>query len=137
MSRYKLTSPDMEDVPAFDDLGKAVMAYTRLVTAGVPAVLTDEDTLRGMPNVVAEYEGRPNHQPGAALPVAYDETELHWTEASWYAKGFIACAGALSPFDPQSDPGEFADWYIAQAEYPNIGQAWSVWTEQRRKETGR
>lgn len=137
--RYLLTSPEMEQVPPFASIRDAVMAYTRVVTSGSPAQLSDLTVLPGLPGYkVAEYEGRPDRTPAPnPLGVVYDETEVDWTQALYYAKGFVACVGALSPFDPQSDPQSFADWYIAQSEYPNIGQAWGVWTEQRRKEIDR
>lgn len=119
----------------FEDGVRAVMAYTDTVTHGRPCTLLDEG-LPGTPSVeIATYEGTPSLTPGTDLcaepSVAHDHVQ-----ALWYAKGFIACTGALSPFDSQSDPQDFAGWYLVQSDYPNIGQAWGVWCEQRRAETG-
>ena len=58
--------------------------------------------------------------------------------ASWYAKGFIDCIGALSPFDYE-DAAAFAEWHAdtscGPAYYP-IDKQWATWSAQRRQEKG-
>ncbi len=134
---------------------QAVLSYNRLaLEARRPAVLTKGRTLEGeAAEIIASYspsEGAPpiryglttaqpafpRKQRGADLVRLHREgREERVHAANWYARGFIDCIGALSPFDDR-DAAAFADWHADSEGYNPIDEQWATWSAQRRQEKG-
>lgn len=134
---------------------QAVLSYNRLaLEARRPAVLTKGHTLEGeAAEIIASYspsEGAPPIRYGLttaqpAFPRKQREADLvrlhregreeRVHAANWYARGFIDCIGALSPFDDR-DAAAFADWHADSEGYNPIDEQWATWSAQRRQEKG-
>jgi len=134
---------------------QAVLSYNRLaLEVRRPAVLTKGRTLEGeAAEIIATYSPSNSAPPigvllGTARPAftgkqrETDLTRLHREgreervhAANWYARGFIDCIGALSPFDDR-DAAAFAEWHADSKGYNPIDEQWATWSAQRRQEKG-
>ena len=134
---------------------QAVLSYNRLaLEARRPAVLMKGRTLEGeAAEIIATYSPSEDAPPirvrlGKAEPAfpreqrEADLARIHREgrkervyAAFWYARGFIDCIGALSPFDDR-DAAAFAEWHADSEGYNPIDEQWETWSAQRRQEKG-
>lgn len=154
---HLLETPTLQsELYQWTDPVKAVLGYNRLACeARRPAVLTKGRTLDGeAAEIIASYspsEDAPpikvrlgKGRPAFAEPVVETNLGRFHREsrdervhaAYWYARGFIDCIGALSPFD-DTDAAKFADWHADTQGCNPIDEQWATWSAQRRQETGK